>query len=71
MKIGDKVVVSNPIYAKILNGAIGIIVDEHIPNSQWCMLHGEQMWIVEFDNPELNHRFLEKDLTLVESEELK
>ena len=68
MKIGDKVIVTNPLYAKIVNGAVGTIVAEHIPNSQWAMLHGVQMWAVEFDNPELNYRFLEEDLTVVESE---
>ena len=68
MKIGDKVIVTNPLYAQITNGAVGTIVAEYIPNSQWGMLHGISKWVVEFDNPELNHRFLEEDLTLAESE---
>ena len=71
MKIGDKVIVTNPLYAQITNCAVGTIVAEHIPNSQWAMLHGVKMWQVEFDNPELNCRFIEEDLTLVESEATK
>lgn len=72
MKIGDKVIVTNPLYAKIVNGAVGTIVAEHIPESQWFTLFCPiQMWVVEFDNPELNHRFLEEDLTVVESEDTK
>ena len=64
MKIGDKVIVINPLYAQITNGAVGTIVKEYIPNSQWAMLHGVSKWSVEFDNPELNYNFLEEDLAL-------
>ena len=64
MKIGDKVIVINPLYAQITNGAVGTIVSEYIPNSQWDMFHGVSKWSVEFDNPELNYNFLEEDLAL-------
>ena len=68
MKIGDKVIVTNPDYAKITKGAVGTIVAEQIPDSQICMLLGVQKWFVEFENPKLNYAFFEKDLTLKESE---
>ena len=64
MKIGDKVIVINPLYAQITNGAVGTIVSEYIPNSQLAILYGVSKWSVEFDNPELNYNFLEEDLAL-------
>lgn len=69
MKIGDKVIVINPLYAQITNGAVGTIVGEYITNSQRAMFHGVSKWSVEFDNPELNYNFLEEDLSLVKGGE--
>ena len=69
MKIGDKVIVTDLHYAKILNGAIGTIVAEHLPDSQLSLLRGVQMWIVEFDDLKLSHQFFEEELILVEREE--
>ena len=71
MKIGDKVIVINPLYAQITNSAVGTIVSEYISNSQLAMLHGVSKWSVEFDNPELNYNFLEEDLALEKDGEEK
>lgn len=56
MKIGDKVVINakEGILSE-LNGCVGTIVGERIPDGQLAILCGISHWIVKFDEPVVVH----------------